>query len=141
MSVTSTRCAQILTGHGGLEKLVFKTGLPIPEPGRGEVLIKVAACGCNNTDVWTREGAYAKGAEGGDDASGWQPLTFPLVQGADAVGTILKKGEGVKVALGERCVLFPKPSLARQNSVSLTRTAQHCLSVPLFCSSLVCSAS
>ena len=35
-------------------------GLPRPEPTKGEVLIKVSACGLNNTDVNTRSGWYSK---------------------------------------------------------------------------------
>ena len=62
--------AVLLTGHGGLEKLEYREDVPTPEPAEGEVLIAVDAAGMNNTDIWTREGAY--GTE--DDpatASGW----------------------------------------------------------------------
>ncbi len=47
--------AVLLTGHGGLEKLVVVDDHPVPVPASTEVLIKVAACGMNNTDVWVRE--------------------------------------------------------------------------------------
>jgi NADPH:quinone reductase-like Zn-dependent oxidoreductase len=50
--------AMLLTGHGGPEKLVYREDVPIPKPGPDEVLIEVGACGINNTDIWTREGAY-----------------------------------------------------------------------------------
>ena len=45
-------------GHGGLDKLVYRTDVPVPTPAADEVLIEVSACGMNNTDVWVREGAY-----------------------------------------------------------------------------------
>ena len=43
-----------LTGHGGLEKLVYKEDIPVPTPKSGEVLIKVNGAGVNNTDINTQ---------------------------------------------------------------------------------------
>jgi NADPH:quinone reductase-like Zn-dependent oxidoreductase len=77
--------AVLLTGHGGLEKLEYREDVPTPEPAEGEVLIVVGAAGINNTDIWTREGAYGTK----DDpavASGWRranSMRFPRIQGAD----------------------------------------------------------
>ena len=42
-----------LTGHGGLDKLVFKEDIPVPIPKSGEVLIQVKGAGINNTDINT----------------------------------------------------------------------------------------
>ena len=50
----------VLIGHGDLDKLVYHSDWPVPEPGPNDVLIKVAACGMNNTDVNTRSGWYSK---------------------------------------------------------------------------------
>ena len=99
-----------LTGHGGLEKLVYRDDLPVPEAGPGEVLIRVHAAGINNTDINTRIGWYSKsittdtetgGTTGFDsvnneDAS-WSgiPLSLPRIQGADVCGAIVAVGEGV----------------------------------------------
>ena len=52
--------AMVLTGHGDLDKLVWHEDWPVPEAGPGEVLVKVKACGLNNTDVNTRSGWYSK---------------------------------------------------------------------------------
>ena len=52
--------AVILTGHGGLEKLEYRTDWPVPRPASGEVLIEVLAAGINNTDINTRIGWYSK---------------------------------------------------------------------------------
>jgi hypothetical protein len=41
--------AVLLTGHGGLDKLEYRTDVAVPQPDRGEVLIEVAAAGINNT--------------------------------------------------------------------------------------------
>ena len=99
--------AVLLTGHGGPEKLEYREDVPTPEPGSGEVLIKVGAAGINNTDIWTREGAY--GAEDNPEAvQGWrrEPLEFPRVQGADIAGRIVAVGDGVsEERIGERVIV------------------------------------
>lgn len=106
----------VLTGHGGPEKLDYRTDLPVPQPGAGEVLIRVAASAVNNTDINTRIGWYSKKiegstAEGGEadsaDAS-WSgvPLQFPRIQGADACGYVVAVGAGVNPArVGERVLV------------------------------------
>ena len=100
--------AVLLTGHGGLEKLEYREDVPTPEPAEGEVLIAVGAAGINNTDIWTREGAY--GTE--DDpatTSGWRrgnPMRFPRIQGADIVGRIVGVGGGVNdTRIDERVIV------------------------------------
>ena len=82
----------VLTGFGGYDKLEYRTDVKVPTPTRDEVLIEVAACGVNNTDIWTREGAY-----GTDEQSGWKggAFQFPRIQGADIVGWIVGIGAGV----------------------------------------------
>ena len=60
MIIPATMKAIVLEGHGGLDKLVWHEDWPTPAPGAGEVLIKVGACGLNNTDVNTRSGWYSK---------------------------------------------------------------------------------
>ena len=52
--------AVLLTGHGGLDKLEYRTDVAVPRPGPGEVLIRVRAAGVNNTDINTRIGWYSK---------------------------------------------------------------------------------
>ena len=39
MSLPGTTAAVLLTGHGGLEKLEYRTDVPVPHPGEGEVLM------------------------------------------------------------------------------------------------------
>ena len=105
MALKPTMRAMLLTGYGGFDKLQYRDDVPIPAPGRGEVLVKVAACGVNNTDVWTREGAY-----GADEQSAWQgsAFAFPRIQGADIVGHIVAMGEGVDISrLGQRVMVNP----------------------------------
>src|SRR3954469_2613193 len=108
-TLPATMAAVLLTGHGGPEKLVYRTDVKVPAPAPGEVLVKVTACGMNNTDVWVRQGAY--GTEDDPAAvSTWRrqgnTLTFPRIQGTDIVGTIAAVGEGVAQGrLGERVMV------------------------------------
>lgn len=98
-----------LTHHGGPEALVLRSDLEPPVPGPGEVRIRVAAAGLNNTDIWSREGAYGT-PEDPRARAGWQrvPLTFPRVQGGDIAGRIDQVGNGVDSArIGQRVVVNP----------------------------------
>ena len=55
--------AVLLTGHGGFDRLEYRSDVAVPRPGAGEVLIRVAAAGVNNTDINTRTGWYSKAAK------------------------------------------------------------------------------
>ena len=102
--------AVLLKGFGGPEMLEYREDVPVPQAGPGEVLIRVGACGVNNTDVWTREGAYGS-LDGPDQgAAGWKgedaPMSFPRIQGADIVGAIVDMGPGVERSrLGQRVMV------------------------------------
>lgn len=117
MNLPDTMRAMVTMGHGDLDQIVLHKDWPRPEPGPGEVLIRVGACGLNNTDVNTRTGWYSKAVTeattGGayaaidddDPAWGGAPITFPRIQGADACGTIVAVGAGVDAArVGERVI-------------------------------------
>lgn len=109
MTEIQTMVAVLLTGHGGFDKLDYRTDVAVPRPQAGEVLINVKASAVNNTDVNTRIGWYSKqisvatergGASGfeetdEEDAS-WAgtSLKFPLIQGADVCGRIVAVGGG-----------------------------------------------
>jgi NADPH:quinone reductase-like Zn-dependent oxidoreductase len=113
--------AVYLTGHGGIETLAYRDDIPVPEPGPGEVLIKVSAAGVNNTDINTRIGWYSKkvvdatntgGADGFDEVDDadatWSgvPMQFPRIQGADCCGIIVAVGDSVDSArVGERVIV------------------------------------
>jgi len=93
--------------HGGPEVLE-PAQVPVPTPAAGEVLVQVSAAAVNNTDLWTREGAY--GVPGDPTArSGWRgPIAFPRIQGADVAGRIVATGTGVDGSLvGRRVVVDP----------------------------------
>ena len=117
MNLPTTMRAMVTMGHGGLDRMVFHTDWPRPDPKRGEVLIQVGACGLNNTDVNTRSGWYSKAVTDAttgnafaevnvdDPAWGGTPISFPRIQGADVCGRIVAVGEGVDMArVGERVI-------------------------------------
>ncbi len=109
MTLPETMSGIVLTGHGGPEMLEWRDDLPVPQPGPGEVVIRVAAAGVNNTDINTRTGWYSKGDRAAEDAS-WTgtPLSFPRIQGADICGRIVAVGAGVDPArAGERVLVEP----------------------------------
>jgi len=124
MSIPEKMRAVVLTGHGGLDRLEYREDWPVPEPGPGDVLVRVAACGLNNTDINTRTAWYSKsvtegitdrgGKQGFDSADtevgswGGGEITFPRIQGADVAGHIAAVGAGVDAArIGERVILDP----------------------------------
>lgn len=95
--------AVVLTRFGGPEVLEPRE-LPDPGAAPGEVVVRVAAAAVNNTDVWTRSGAY-----GTDEPAGWLgPVDFPRVQGADVCGEVVEVGDGVDPGLlGRRVLVDP----------------------------------
>ncbi|MGB3828558.1 MAG: zinc-binding dehydrogenase [Ornithinimicrobium sp.] len=100
--------AAVLTAHGGPEVLEIRSDWPRPSPGAGEVLVRVHAAAVNNTDIWTREGAY--GAPGDPRArAGWRgPVSFPRVQGGDIAGVVAEVGPGVdRDLVGRRVLVDP----------------------------------
>jgi len=115
--------AVLLTGYGGLDKLEYRSDVEVPTPQSGEVLIRVAAAGVNNTDINTRLGWYSKSVttatdETHDDGisdsaaqdAAWsgQELTFPRIQGLDVCGTIAAVGPDVDTnRIGERVIVVP----------------------------------
>ena len=111
----------VLVGHGGFDKLEYREDIPVPKPAPGEVLIRVAAAGVNNTDINTRIGWYSKGVSTGTESgatrgfesaqdadASWSgsPMAFPRIQGADCCGRIVAVGDEVSAErLGERVLV------------------------------------
>ncbi len=116
-ALPTTMNAMVLTGHGDIDAYEWHPDWPVPTPARDQVLIRVRACGLNNTDVNTRSGWYSKAADdattGGafakvndeDPTWGGRPLTFPRIQGADVCGEIVAVGADVDPnRIGERVI-------------------------------------
>jgi NADPH2:quinone reductase len=83
-----------MSGPGGPEVLHVATA-PVPQPGRGEVLVKVAAAGINRPEVLQRQGAYPP-----------PPGVTPIL-GLEIAGEVVALGEGVqRLKLGDKvCAL------------------------------------
>ena len=72
--------------------------VPVPEPGPGQLLVEVAACGLCGTDIHV--------AVDGDIAVARTPITL----GHEAAGTVAALGEGATgFVIGQRVALFPSP--------------------------------
>jgi len=81
----------IISEFGGREKLQVKTEAVLPEPGPGQIRVKVQAAGTGFTDTIIREGQYV-------DVKDKPPFTL----GYDWFGVVDKLGEGVsEFALGQ----------------------------------------
>ncbi len=80
--------AILVEQHGGPEQLTLED-VPVPQPGRGQVLVKIAAIGVNYIDTYHRTGLY--------------PADPPFTPGMEAAGTIEALGPDVEgFALGDR---------------------------------------
>ena len=102
-------------GPGGPEVLV-PVARPVPAPGPGEVLIKVAFAGVNRPDVVQRQGNYPA------------PPGASPIPGLEIAGEVVALGEGVEeLAPGQQvCALVAGGGYAEY---CLAR-ADHCLAVP-----------
>ena len=79
-----------IKGAGGPEVLTVATR-PLPEPGPGEIRIKVAAAGVNRPDVFQRQGAYPP------------PPGAPEWPGLEVAGVVDMSGPDVsRFSLGDR---------------------------------------
>ena len=63
---------------------------PVPEPGPGQVLLRVQACGVCRTDLHLFDEELPN-------------IPYPIVPGHEIVGTIEAVGEGVRFTVGDRC--------------------------------------
>lgn len=79
---------------GGPDALVPETR-PVPVPGEGEVLIRVAAAGVNRPDVLQRQGKYPPPPGASD------------IAGLEVAGTIVAAGQSADLLVGQRvCALL-----------------------------------
>jgi putative PIG3 family NAD(P)H quinone oxidoreductase len=104
-----------IEGFGGPEVLRLVTR-PVPRPGTGEVLIKVAAAGVNRPDMIQRQGHYAPPPGASD------------LPGLEVAGEIVAAGLGVHgMAVGDKvCALLAGGGYAGYVAVP----AVQCLGIP-----------
>jgi len=89
--------ALTISANGGLDRLEYRTDLPIPEVSAGQVRVRVAAAALNHLDLFMLQGL--PGAT----------LRPPWILGADATGTVDAIGENAKARLmiGDRVIINP----------------------------------
>ncbi|MEJ7757989.1 MAG: zinc-binding dehydrogenase [Gemmatimonadaceae bacterium] len=104
--------ALTISAHGGVEKLEYRTDLPVPEPPPGHVRVRIAAAALNHLDLF---------ALGGLPGVTTKP---PWIMGADGTGIVDAIGASDAIfrdappALGARVVINPGIS---------DRTCNYCL--------------
>ncbi len=113
--IPETMRAIEISKPGGPEVLV-ETTRPVPTPGLGQVLLRVAYAGVNRPDALQRAGLYAP------------PPTASDLPGLEASGEVVAVGPGVEgVAKGDFvCALLPGGGYAEY----VVTPAAHCLPIP-----------
>lgn len=113
--MTDTMRAIEISEAGGPDVLKL-TNRPVPQPGSGQVVIRVAWAGVNRPDAFQRAGAYAPPPGASD------------LPGLEAAGEVIAIGSGVeRWSVGDKvCALLPGGGYAEYVATS----AAHCLPIP-----------
>jgi zinc-binding alcohol dehydrogenase/oxidoreductase len=86
--------AVVLRELGGPENLRYEDA-PDPQPGAGEVVVKLKNAALNHRDVWIRKGLYAG-------------IKLPVILGSDGAGVVAEVGTGVDRSLvGQEVIINP----------------------------------
>lgn len=86
--------AVVLRELGGPENLLYED-VPDPQPGTGEVVVKLKNAALNHRDVWIRKGLYAG-------------IKLPIILGSDGAGVVATVGDGVdKSLVGSAVIINP----------------------------------
>jgi NADPH2:quinone reductase len=115
MSVPVEMSVVEIAAPGGPEQLVLRQR-PVPRPGEGEVLVRVAAAGVNRPDVMQRQGRYPAPAGASDlpglEIAGDIAALGPNVSGlsiGDKVTALLPGGGYAEYAIAAAPLCLPVP--------------------------------
>jgi NADPH2:quinone reductase len=114
MSVPDDMMAIGIKVPGGPDALVAERR-PVPIPGEGEVLIRVAAAGVNRPDVLQRQGKYPPPPGASD------------IPGLEISGTIVRAGAGADMLVGQKVAALLTGGGYAEYAVT---PASQCLPVP-----------
>jgi NADPH:quinone reductase-like Zn-dependent oxidoreductase len=98
------------------DSLLEISKIPIPEPGDGEVLIKLHSAALNRRDYWITKGLYPK-------------ITLPAILGSDGSGIVVKLGNGVEEKWLNSAVII-NPSLNWGNNENVAAADYSILGMP-----------
>src|SRR5919199_277626 len=86
--------AIVVQGGRGPAEALAREEIAAPEPGRGQILIRVAAAGVNRPDILQRKGMYPP------------PPGAPDVLGLEVAGEVVAVGPGAEPLMGQKvCAL------------------------------------
>jgi NADPH:quinone reductase-like Zn-dependent oxidoreductase len=106
--------AIVLREYGPASNLKYEE-FPEPQPGPGEVLVRVQAASINPIDWKLRSGA----------AKSIFPLSFPAILGRDVAGTVRELGEGMEgFAVGDRVFALANGTYAELCAVKAASLAK-----------------
>ena len=115
MTMSDTMLAVEITSPGGPDMLQ-PCSMPVPVPGHGQIVIRVAYAGVNRPDALQRAGAYAP------------PANASRLPGLECSGTVVEMGPGcTRWQIGDKvCALLPGGGYAEYAACHET----HALPVP-----------
>jgi NADPH:quinone reductase-like Zn-dependent oxidoreductase len=100
MAISETMRAWRVHEYGGPETLRLDT-VPVPSPGPGEILVKIAAASINPID-WKMRSGYLRGMV---------QIALPRALGRDCAGTVVSVGEGISnLAIGQAVAGLADPT-------------------------------
>lgn len=103
---------------GGREQLKL-IDLPVPVPGPGEVLVRIAYSAANWADVQKRQGIYP------------DPVVYPAILGGEVSGVVAALGDGVrKVKIGQRVAALCGPRMVGGHADYAAVPVEYLLPVP-----------
>ncbi len=116
MSLAHSMLAMEIGGFGGPDVLK-PVSVPVPVPGHGQIILRVAYAGVNRPDVLQRQGLYAL------------PANASPLPGLEASGTVVAMGPGVtRWQIGDQvCALLAGGGYAEYAACA----ADHALPVPV----------
>ncbi|KAK5112579.1 hypothetical protein LTR62_003892 [Meristemomyces frigidus] len=109
-SIPSTMKGVIINKTGGTEVLEYKTDLPVPSPGEGQLLVHNDFVGVNYIDTYFRTGLYPA-------------PHIPYTLGREAEGTVVKPGTGNQFGLkeGDRVLILNESTYAEYTAANAAK--------------------